>query len=96
MSALLAQQTVQRESFTGWYTGLIIGFVIVAVVVVLVGTILMYASRIADQAKDGIGRMDEARATTAPVWEIQDLNESATGIWRAAQSAREILGEKIR
>ncbi len=93
---VLAQQVVQRESFSGWYTGLIIGFVIVAVVVVLVGAILMYASRIADQAKDGIGRMDEARATTLPVWELQDLNESATGIWRAAESAREILKEKIR
>jgi hypothetical protein len=92
----LAQKTVQDESFAGWYTGLIIGFVIVAVVVVLVGAILMYASRIADQAKDGIGRMDEARATTLPVWEIQDLNESATGIWQAAESARELLKEKIR
>ena len=94
--SVLAQQIVQQESFTGWYRGLIIGFVLVAVVVVLVGTILMYASRIADQAKDGIGRMDEARATTLPIWELQDLNESATGIWRAAESARELLKEKIR
>jgi len=91
-----AQQAVPHQSYDGWYAGLIIGFVVVAVVVVLVGAILMYASRIADQAKDGIGRMDEARATTLPVWELQTLNTTATGIWKAVESANGILRERIR
>lgn len=93
---LLAQQTLARESFHGWYRGLIIGFAVVAIVVVLVGAILMYASRIAEQAKDGIGRMDEARATTLPIWELQHMNVAATGIWKAIESARGVLGERIR
>lgn len=92
----LAVQSVESQSYTGWWTGLIIGFVVVWVVVILVGTILMYASRIADQAKEGIARMDEARATTLPIWELQDLNVAATGIWKAVESTRPVLEEKIR
>jgi hypothetical protein len=94
---LLAQrsaQVVERESFGGWYAGLVIGFAIVAVVVVLVATILTYAARIADQARDGIVRMDEARETTLPVWRLQDINRSATGMWRSAEAVRKLLGER--
>ncbi len=91
---LLAQQTdVGRDAeHVGWYVGLGIGFVIVAAVVVLVATILTLASRIGSQARTGIERMDVARDTTLPVWEIQKLNSSATAIWRAAESARKALG----
>lgn len=92
----LAVETMARQSFAGWYRGLFIGFAVVAVVVVLVGLILMYAQRISEQAKDGIGRMDEARANTLPIWELQHLNVSATGIWKAVESARGVLVERIR
>jgi CHASE1-domain containing sensor protein len=76
----------------GWYVGLGIGFAIVAAVVVLVATILTLASRIGSQARTGIERMDQARATTLPVWEIQKINSSTTAIWKAAESARRLLG----
>jgi len=76
----------------GWYVGLGIGFAIVAAVVVLVATILTLASRIGSQARTGIERMDQARATTVPVWEIQKINSSTTAIWKAAESARRLLG----
>jgi len=91
---LLAQQTdVGRSAeHVGWYVGLGIGFVIVAVVVVLVAIILTLAARIGSQARTGMERMDEARAATLPVWEIQKLNSSVTAIWRAAESARRALG----
>jgi len=93
---LLAQVPLAaRESLTGWYVGLIIGFTIVAVVVVLVAIILTYAARIADQAKEGIGSMDSARSTTLPVWELQHVNVAITGIWKAAESGREILTERL-
>jgi hypothetical protein len=72
----------------------VIGFAIVAVVVVLVATILTNAARIADQARDGIVRMDEARETTLPVWRLQDINRSATGMWRSAEAVRKLLGER--
>ncbi len=88
---LLAQQGDSTE-YVGWYVGLGIGFLIVSVVVVLVALILSLAKRIGIQAKEGIDLMDEARETTLPVWEIQKINGSATAIWRAAESARRLLG----
>jgi hypothetical protein len=91
---LLAQQGEVSTSaeYVGWYVGIGIGFVVVAVVVVLVATILTLASRIGAQARMGIEAMDEARAATLPVWEIQHINSSTTAIWRAAESARKLLG----
>jgi CHASE1-domain containing sensor protein len=91
---LLMQQTDVGRSVehTGWYVGLGIGFFIVVVVVVLVASILTLAARIGSQAASGIEAMEEARAATVPVWEIQKLNSSVTAIWRAAESARKQLG----
>lgn len=79
-------------SFMGWWISISIGFVVVVVVVILVAMILTYAARIRDQANVGIGRMDMARSNTLPVWRIQDINVSATEIWRAAEKARKLLG----
>ena len=78
-------------SFTGWWIGIGIGFAVVVVVVILVAMILTYAARIRDQAEDGIGRMDMVRANTDPVWQIQEINVSSTGIWRSAEKARGLL-----
>ena len=75
-----------------WYIGLGIGFTIVVVVVILVATILTLAQRIGAQARTGIGAMDELRTATNPVWEIQKTNTTLTAIWRAAESARRVLG----
>lgn len=80
-----------KDDHSGWYIGLGIGFLIVAVVVVLVATILTYAARIRDQARTAIGAMDEARETTLPIWDLQQLNGSVTGIWRSAESVRHAL-----
>ena len=78
-------------SFTGWWVGTSIGFAIVVVVALLVALILMYAARIRDQAIDGIARMDMARSNTDPVWRLQDINVSVSGIWRSAERARKLL-----
>ena len=79
-------------SYTGWWVGMGSGFLIVVVVVILVSMILTYAARIRDQAQEGIAWMDAARANTVSVWRVQDINVSATGIWRSAEKARKLLG----
>ncbi len=84
------------ETYTGWYIGLTVGFIIVTVVVILVGMILMQASRIGSQALDGIDLMDEARENTLPVWDLQLVNGSATSIWKSAERARKTLTEGTR
>ncbi len=76
----------------GWTLGLVIGFSIVVVVVVLVSMILTYAHRIAEQASTGIGGMGAAFDNTETVWALRDINRSTTGIWRSAQAARKVLG----
>ncbi|HTN23479.1 MAG TPA: hypothetical protein VL120_05795 [Solirubrobacteraceae bacterium] len=78
-------------AFTAWWISISIGFAVVVVVVILVALILTYAARIRDQAIDGIGRMDMARANTDAVWRIQEINISASGIWRSAEKARKLL-----
>lgn len=81
-------------STDGFYLGIGIGLAIVVVVVILVATILTYAYKIAAQAALGCRGMQEATSNTMAVWGLRDINRSTTGIWRAAQSAREILGGK--
>ena len=79
------------ETYTGWYIGLGVGFLIVVVVVILVGMILSQASRIGHQALDGIELMDEARDASLPIWDMQLINVSATNIWKSAERARKTL-----
>ncbi len=80
-----------HETYTGWYIGIGIGFLIVTVVVILVGMILSQAARIGHQALDGIELMDEARDASLPVWDLQLINVSVTTIWRSAEKARTFL-----
>lgn len=78
-------------AFTAWWISISIGFAVVVVVVVLVALILTYAARIRDQAIEGIGAMDMARANTDSVWRLQEINGSASGVWRSAEKARKLL-----
>ena len=74
-----------------WYFGLTVGFAVVLVVVIIAASILALASKIGAQARTAIDVMDQARENTLAVWEIQQTNVTLTGIWRAAEAAREAL-----
>ncbi len=78
----------------GWWLGIGIGLAIVVVVVILVMTIITLAHKIAGQATAGSRGMLDAYANTNAVWGLRDVNRSATGIWRAAESARKVLEGK--
>jgi hypothetical protein len=81
----------EDPSFTGWWISVSIGFTVIVVIVICVAMILTYAARIRDQAAEGIAAMDMARSNTNPVWGLQDINVSATSIWRSAERARRLL-----
>lgn len=83
--------TLEIASTAGWTLGIVIGTLIVVVVVILVGLILYYAARIGAQVKEGIGAVEVARANTSSVWGLQQINVSASGIWRAAEAARKLF-----
>ncbi|HVM35328.1 MAG TPA: hypothetical protein VM784_08295 [Actinomycetota bacterium] len=76
----------------GWYLGLAIAFTVIVVVVVVVAVILAMAARISRQALDAIAALDEGRANSLPLWDVQKINESAKGILEAAKAARGVLG----
>jgi hypothetical protein len=93
MSNLLLADPV-LASVRGWWTGIIIGVIIVAVVVFLVMTIITQAHKIAGQASLGSRGMLDAYANTMAVWGLRDINRSTTGIWRSAEAARKVLEGK--
>ena len=93
MSNLLLADPV-LASTKGWWTGIIIGVIIVAVVVFLVMTIITQAHKIAAQASTGSRGMLDAYANTMAVWGLRDINRSTTNIWRAAEDARKVLEGK--
>lgn len=90
VSALAAVPHVPGHNFW-WYFGLTVGFAVVLVVVIIAASILALAAKIGAQARTAIDAMDKARENTLAVWEVQQTNVSLTGIWRAAEAAREAL-----
>ena len=81
-------------SVGGWWLGIGIGLAIVVVVVIRVMTIITLAHKIAGQATTGSRAMLDAYANTMAVWGVRDINRSASGIWRSAETARKILEGK--
>lgn len=86
---LLGEPTI--ASVSGWWLGISIGLAIVTLVVILVMSIITLAHKIAGQATTGSRGMLDAYANTMAVWKLRDVNRSASGIWRAAESARKVL-----
>lgn len=89
---MLATHTVGDPLFW-WYLGLGIGFAVVSIVVVVVATILSLASRIGEQAAEGIEGLDDAREETLSLWKLRDTNTSARKILEASRAARRELTE---
>ena len=51
---VVAANMFGETDLSGWWTGLIIGFILVVVVVVVVGALLALASRIGGQARESV------------------------------------------
>lgn len=79
-------------NLTSWWTGLIIGLVILVVVVIVVGTLLVLASRINGQARLAARELEATRSTTQPLGELARTNSTLQSILRGARAARKALG----
>jgi len=84
----------QGAVLTGWYVGLTIGAVVIAIVVVLVATILGLARRISVQARSITGALNEARANTLPLWDVDKVNEGIRLTIKHAEQARAALARR--
>lgn len=82
---------IVAESYTGWWVGLTLGFLVVVVVVLVVAAILTFASRVARQAETASFALAEVGELTAPLGDVADINRSAIAILEAAKTARGAL-----
>lgn len=76
---------------TGWYVGFTIAAVIILIVVLLVAIILRLARKIAIQARDVTLALDDCRAHTTALWDVQVVNDGVKDINRSAAAARQLL-----
>ncbi len=79
---------------TGWWIGWIAGGIVVALVVVLLLLMIRGASRAVTKAVNVVGALEASRDNTAGLWQVNEVNNNATRIVRAATAAREHLASK--
>jgi hypothetical protein len=75
---------------TGWYVGLALGIVVIAVAAVIVITIVQLARRISDQASAAVPAVDKVRAQTDALDGIARINDSGVRILHSARALRKV------
>ena len=84
-------QAVIAATYTDWYIGLGLAFVIIVVVVVIVSVILTMAARIADQAAEADAGVDVVRAQSTSLSDgVDRVNDSAVRILHMARALRKV------
>ena len=73
---------------TSWYIGLGLGAVVVVVAVIIVGTILILANRIAGQAETASDAAEQLRAQTDGLSGVANVNDSGVRILHSARAIR--------
>jgi hypothetical protein len=73
---------------TAWYIGLSLGGVVVVVAVIIVGTILVLASRIERQARTANDAVETVRAQTDGLSGVAEINDSGVRILHSARALR--------
>ncbi len=91
-SMVVAANTFGEADLSGFWIGLIIGFIVVVVVVVVVGALLALASRIGGRARESVQALEVARSNTQTIGELRRTNSTLQSILRGARSARQALG----
>jgi hypothetical protein len=78
-------------TYTDWYLGMGLAFLIIVVVVIIVAVILTMAARIADQAINAAAGVDVVRAqTTSLEHGVDKVNDSAVRILHMARTLRKV------
>jgi hypothetical protein len=73
---------------TGWWTGLVLGIVVIAVAAVIVIVIVALARRIAGQARGAVQGVEAVRAQTSELGGVGRINDSGVRILHAARALR--------
>ena len=84
-------QQVIAATYTDWYIGFSLAFIVIVVVVVIVSIILTLAARIADQAREAAAGVDIVRAQTTSLDKgVELVNDCAVRILHMARSLRKV------
>jgi hypothetical protein len=75
---------------TGWWVGLVLGIVVIAVAAVIVIAIVMLARRIAGQARGAVEGVEVVRAQTDELAGIARINDSGVRILHSARAVRKV------
>ena len=75
---------------TGWYIGLALGIVVVAVAATIVVTIVMLANRISTQARTAVAGVEKVREQTTGLDGIGRINDSGVRILHSARALRKV------
>jgi hypothetical protein len=75
---------------TGWWIGLVLGIVVIAVAAVIVITIVLLARRIAEQARGAVDGVEVVRAQTEELAGIERINDSGVRILHSARALRKV------
>ena len=75
---------------TGWWIGLVLGIVVIAVAAVIVIAIVTLARRIAGQARGAVDGVEVVRAQTDELAGIARINDSGVRILHSARALRKV------
>jgi hypothetical protein len=75
---------------TGWWVGLVLGIVVIAVAAVIVITIVLLARRIAAQARGAVEGVEVVRAQTDGLAGIDRINDSGVRVLHSARALRKV------
>jgi hypothetical protein len=75
---------------TGWYVGLVLGVVVIAVAAAIVITIVLLARRIAEQARTSVEGVDVVRKQTDELGGVARINDSGVRILHSARALRKV------
>jgi hypothetical protein len=75
---------------TGWWIGLVLGVVVIAVAAAIVITIVVLARRIAAQARAAVDGVEVVRAHTTELDGVARINDSGVRILHSARALRKV------
>ena len=75
---------------TGWWVGLVLGIVVIAVAAVIVIVIVNLARKIAGQARAAVEGVELVRAQTDELGGIARINDSGVRILHSARALRKV------
>ena len=74
----------------GWYVGMVLGVVVIAVAAVIVITIVRLARRIAEQADVAANAAEQLSRQTEALAGVGRINDSGVRILRSARALRKV------